>query len=135
MRKGHHEVETSIDISRAPHAEPSFERRPALRQEDALPGRRVVVFYHVHAINNWECVVQDQLAKLVFSGLYRHMAACYSGVTGRTQQEVCGRAELWLRGVWGHRGHVAHISMARKGVVMVCRVVLEGPGGPSPASH
>ncbi len=53
-----------------------------------MPGRRIVVFYHVHAINNWECIVQDQLGKLVFSGLYRHMAACYSGVTGRTQQEV-----------------------------------------------
>ena len=54
-----------------------------------------MVFYHVHAINNWECIVSDQLGKLVFSGLYRHMAACYSGVTGRTQQEVRRTATPW----------------------------------------
>ena len=58
-----------------------------------------MVFYHVHAINNWEFVMSDQLAKLVFSGLYRHMVACYSGVTGRTQQEVCGRGALTFTGL------------------------------------
>ena len=55
-----------------------------------------MVFYHVHAINNWECIVSDQLGKLVFSGLYRHMHACYSAVTGRTQEEVRRLAFRWL---------------------------------------
>ena len=81
---GDHELETSIIANRLMYSHVP----PPAMQQDVLPGRRIVVFYHVHAINNWECVMSDQLAKLVFSGLYRHMAACYSGVTGRTQQEV-----------------------------------------------
>ena len=38
-----------------------------------------MIFYHVHAVNNWKWVVQDQLSKLIYSGLYNYAT------------EVCGR--------------------------------------------
>lgn len=33
---------------------------------------RIMIFYHVHAVNNWKWVVQDQLSKLIYSGLYNY---------------------------------------------------------------
>ena len=31
-----------------------------------------MIFYHVYAVNNWKWVVQDQLSKLIYSGLYNY---------------------------------------------------------------
>jgi hypothetical protein len=31
-----------------------------------------MIFYHVYAVNNWKWVVQDQLSKLLYSGLYNY---------------------------------------------------------------
>ena len=43
---------------------------------------RVRVFYHICALNHWESVVRDQLAKLVFSGLYDAAVAVHCFCTG-----------------------------------------------------
>ena len=40
---------------------------------------RIMVFYHVHAVNNWKWVVQDQLSKLIYSGLYNYATEVRGG--------------------------------------------------------
>ena len=49
-----------------------------------------MVFYHVHAENNWRDILMDQCTKLVYSGLYEAAIAVNVGVSGPTQQ-VCYR--------------------------------------------
>ena len=47
---------------------------------------RVIVFYHVHTVNNWRDIVLDQCTKLIYSGLYETATAIFAGVSGPTQQ-------------------------------------------------
>ena len=47
---------------------------------------RVMVFYHVHAINNWREILLDQCTKLIYSGLYEAATAVSAGISGPTQE-------------------------------------------------
>ncbi len=42
-----------------------------------------MIFYHVHAVNNWKWVVQDQLSKLIYSGLYNYATEARGGSAAR----------------------------------------------------
>ena len=46
----------------------------------------MMVFYHVHAENNWREILMDQCTKLVYSGLYEAATAVNVGVSGPTEQ-------------------------------------------------
>ena len=58
-------------------------RIPALVQEAAQ--RRVIVFYHIAAMNSWREVVEGQLSRLVFSGLYDRADTVFCGITAPSQ--------------------------------------------------
>ncbi len=45
-----------------------------------------MVFYHVHAINNWREILLDQCTKLIYSGLYETATAISAGISGPTQE-------------------------------------------------
>ncbi len=45
-----------------------------------------MVFYHVHAINNWREIALDQCTKLIYSGLYEAATAVSAGISGPTQE-------------------------------------------------
>ncbi len=47
---------------------------------------RIMVFYHVHAMNNWRDILLDQCTKMIYSGLYEAATAVYSGVSGPSQK-------------------------------------------------
>ncbi len=47
--------------------------------------RRILIFYHIFVSNQWISVVEDQLAKLVYSGLYHEATAIICGIAGSSQ--------------------------------------------------
>lgn len=70
----------------------------------------VHVWYHVWAGGDWRRIVTDQLAKLMFSGLYRACAAVHCGVVGP-------RAEDAIRLIADHgaKFRIMHLSEAEAG--------------------
>ena len=59
-----------------------------------------MVFYHVHAMNNWRDILLDQCTKMIYSGLYEAATAVYSGISGPSQevqlQQCCLRPHALL---------------------------------------
>ena len=47
--------------------------------------RRILIFYHIFVSNQWISVVEDQIAKLVYSGLYHEAASIICGIAGASQ--------------------------------------------------
>ena len=47
---------------------------------------RIMVFYHVHAENNWKDILMDQCTKLAYSGLHEAATAVNVGVSGPKQE-------------------------------------------------
>ena len=54
--------------------------------------RRILIFYHIFVSNQWISVVEDQLAKLIYSGLYHEATAVICGIAGSSQ--VCNASVL-----------------------------------------
>ena len=55
--------------------------------------RRILIFYHIFVSNQWISVVEDQLAKLVYSGLYHEATAVICGIAGSSQvRHACPNA-------------------------------------------
>ena len=42
-----------------------------------IDDRQVVIFYHVHAINDWERIVNSQISAMCISGLYQRADKIY----------------------------------------------------------
>lgn len=56
------------------------------------PGCNVFVFHHLYIDNNWKAILEDQVSKLIFSGLYDRAEAVfqlYRGATPRTWRRQC----------------------------------------------
>lgn len=55
----------------------------ALAQAEAAntTAPRIVVYYHLYAVNNWQATAADQLNKLVYSGLFEEAAVVYGCVS------------------------------------------------------
>ena len=45
-----------------------------------------MIFYHVHAMNNWREILLDQCTKLIYSGLYEAATSVYAGISGPSQE-------------------------------------------------
>lgn len=58
---------------------------PADRSAKLLVKRRILIFYHIFVSNQWVSVVEDQVAKLVYSGLYHEATAIVCGIAGASQ--------------------------------------------------
>ena len=55
--------------------------------------RRILIFYHIFVSNQWISVVEDQLAKLIYSGLYHEATAVICGIAGSSQaRQSCPNA-------------------------------------------
>ena len=59
---------TAADLSAIPHV-----------------NRRILIFYHIFVSNQWLSVVEDQIAKLLYSGLYHEATAVICGIAGSSQ--------------------------------------------------
>ena len=54
----------------------------------------MVLFHHIVAINQWRHVVRDQLAKVVWSGLYDRMEVSYATCVGPSEAAAANCTEL-----------------------------------------
>jgi hypothetical protein len=50
-----------------------------------------VIFWHIYTVNNYQLIVQEQLFKLLTSGLYEEVETIYVGVTSLTEA-----SRLWI---------------------------------------
>lgn len=46
----------------------------------------LVIFYHIYAVNNYREIVNDQISKVLFSGLYNRCYKMYIGVIGELSE-------------------------------------------------
>jgi hypothetical protein len=54
----------------------------------------VVLFHHIVAMNQWQHVVRDQLAKVVWSGLYDRMDVSYATCSASSEDAAANCTEL-----------------------------------------
>ena len=55
---------------------------------------KLYVFHHLYIDNNWKEIIVDQLAKLVFSGVYDRATAVYSTISGHNDTEMTAAEHL-----------------------------------------
>ena len=55
---------------------------------EATAERRVIIFYHIAAINNWQEIVEAQVSNVVFSGLYDRATTIFCGISGPDKEVV-----------------------------------------------
>lgn len=54
----------------------------------------VYVFHHLYIDNNWRIILEDQLMKIIFSGLYDRVTAIYSTLSGPNADTLDEAAQL-----------------------------------------
>ena len=52
---------------------------------------KIIIYYHLTLINNWETVLREQCTRIIFSGLYEivHSIRCYAIDVNGDQETVC----------------------------------------------
>ena len=52
---------------------------------------KIIIYYHLTLLNNWETVLREQCTRIIFSGLYDivHSIRCYAIDINGDQEEVC----------------------------------------------
>lgn len=86
---------TSYIDSATPIASPCVTRQPDDQPTNGTKSScRIFIFHHIYVDNNWREIVMDQLAKIVFSGLYDRVTAVYSTLSGRDGTAIIAAEHL-----------------------------------------
>ena len=57
--------------------------------------QRVMIFYHVAAVHNWQHIVESQLSRIMFSGFICDRAtAIVCGLSAHSQEDVSNAATI-----------------------------------------
>ena len=81
--------------SGTPIASPCVTRQPDDQPTNGtISSCRIFIFHHIYVDNNWREIVMDQLAKIVFSGLYDRLTAVYSTLSGRDGTALIAAEQL-----------------------------------------
>ena len=75
----------SCPCSSGTAADPSIQPRPK---------RRILIFYHIFVANQWLSVLEDQISKMVYSGLYHEASTIICGIAASTQEDIQQAANM-----------------------------------------
>ena len=73
------------------------------------PKRRILIFYHIFVANQWLSVVEDQISKLVFSGLYHGASTVVCGIAAASQEDIQKAASLLA--AYGTKFHIGAVQV------------------------